>query len=406
MQGKARFYFLPLLSVLLTLALIIFSKEGYSAALNGLKLFLDIVFPSLLPFFVLSEIILGLGVVHFMGVLLEPLMRPLFNVPGSGAFVFSMGIAAGYPMDAVITGKFRRNRMCTRIEGERLLAFTNTADPLFIFGAVAVGMFNDPGLGYPLAAAHYLAAIAVGLVFRFYGRYDPERLEYRVAAAPGVTILKKAFQELYRAQVEDGRPLGKLVGDAVTDAVRNLLMIGGFIMFFSVLSQILQVAGAGTYLGLPVAYLLKGLGMRETLVPAVISGLMEIDIGTMQASQALAPLVQQLAIVSAIIGWSGLSVHGQVAAVLSGTDISMRPYALARLLHAVLAAVFTILILPSHGHTFLGAELAPVMALPRSSVVPYWPQSLVIRSLQLKVTLIMLSLVLLASLFRVKARPR
>ncbi len=28
--------------------------------------------------------------------------------------------------DAVITGKFRRANMCTRIEGERLLAFTNT----------------------------------------------------------------------------------------------------------------------------------------------------------------------------------------------------------------------------------------------------------------------------------------
>ena len=40
-----------------------------------------------------------MGVVHFLGVLLEPLMRPLFNVPGVGAFALSMGLAAGYPMD-------------------------------------------------------------------------------------------------------------------------------------------------------------------------------------------------------------------------------------------------------------------------------------------------------------------
>lgn len=33
-------------------------------------------------------------------------------------------------MDAVITARFRRQGMCTRIEGERMLAFSNTANLL------------------------------------------------------------------------------------------------------------------------------------------------------------------------------------------------------------------------------------------------------------------------------------
>lgn len=45
---------------------------------------------------------------HFIGVLFTPLMRPLFNTPGEGAFVMSMGLAAGYPMDAVITAQMSR----------------------------------------------------------------------------------------------------------------------------------------------------------------------------------------------------------------------------------------------------------------------------------------------------------
>ena len=122
---------LTLAVVALTLSLVIYPKEAFEAATTGMQIFWSIVFPSLLPFFVLSEIMLGLGVVHFIGVLFEPLMRPLFGVPGVGAFALSMGLAAGYPMDAVITGKFRRARLCNRVEGERLLAFTNTADPIF-----------------------------------------------------------------------------------------------------------------------------------------------------------------------------------------------------------------------------------------------------------------------------------
>ena len=45
---------------------------------------------------------MGMGVVHFIGVLMEPLMRPLFNVPGTGAFVLAMGIASGYPLGAAL----------------------------------------------------------------------------------------------------------------------------------------------------------------------------------------------------------------------------------------------------------------------------------------------------------------
>jgi sporulation integral membrane protein YlbJ len=129
MRGRITALVWAAFAVVLTLSLVWYPETALEAARDGMTLFLNVVFPSLLPFFILSELMLGLGVVHFIGVLFEPLMRPLFNVPGEGAFVLSMGLAAGYPMDAVITARFRRNDMCTRIEGERMLAFSNTADP-------------------------------------------------------------------------------------------------------------------------------------------------------------------------------------------------------------------------------------------------------------------------------------
>ncbi len=130
MRGRTTALVWAAAAVVLTLSMVLYPKEGLEAAKDGMNLFFNVVFPSLLPFFVLSDIMLGLGVVHFIGVLFTPLMRPLFNVPGEGAFVLSMGLAAGYPMDAVITSRFRKSGMCTRVEGERMLAFSNTADPV------------------------------------------------------------------------------------------------------------------------------------------------------------------------------------------------------------------------------------------------------------------------------------
>ncbi len=328
-------------AVVVTLMLVIHPQSAMESALGGMRIFFDIVLPSLLPFFVLSEIMLGLGVVHFIGVLFEPLMRPLFNVPGAGAFALSMGLAAGYPMDAVITARFRKQQLCSRIEGERLLAFTNTADPLFIFGAVAVGMFHMQWLGAKLAVAHYLAALTVGLLFRFYGKRSAATPQ-TVAREENGHILSRAVAKLVAARREDGRPLGQLMGDAVTDSIKTLFMICGFIMLFSVFVKMIEVAGLQGFVAAPFVAVFRLFNIAPDLVPAAVSGLLEIDLGSMAASQSAAPLWQKAMVASAVIAWSGLSVHGQVASVVTGTDIRMGPYAVARLLHAVFAAIFTV----------------------------------------------------------------
>ncbi|MDI3327320.1 MAG: sporulation integral membrane protein YlbJ [Alicyclobacillaceae bacterium] len=333
---------LALVVVALTLALVVYPEDGFEAGVHGMKIFWDVVFPSLLPFFILSEIMLGIGVVHALGVLLEPLMRPLFSVPGVGAFALSMGLAAGYPMDAVITAKFRKSGMCTRVEGERLLAFTNTADPLFMFGAVAVGMFHQPAVGVLLAVAHYTASFLVGVLFKFYGLRE-EKMGPRQLEPPKGHLLKRAYRELLRARKEDGRTFGQLLGDSVNDSIRTLLMICGFIIFFSVLIRVMTLARLMPVLALPFHGLLRLFGLDPDLVGPALSGLFEIDIGTAQAAAVQAPLLDKLVVASAVIAWSGLSVHAQVASVLTGTDIRIGPYFAARGLHAGLAALFTVL---------------------------------------------------------------
>lgn len=92
-------------------------------------------------FFILSELLISFGIVRFVGVLLEPFMRPIFRVPGVGGFVLAMGMASGFPSGAKLTTRLRQEGQLTRIEAERLVSFTNSSNPLFIFGAVAVGFF-------------------------------------------------------------------------------------------------------------------------------------------------------------------------------------------------------------------------------------------------------------------------
>ncbi len=326
--------------LLLTIMLIVFSEHGYHATVDALKLFFEVVFPSLLPFFILSDVLLSTGIVHYLGVYFEPLMRPLFNVPGVGSFVFSMGLAAGYPMDAVLTAKFRRQNLCTKVEGERLLAFSNSADPLFLFGAVAVGMFGQPALGAVLALAHYTSVLMVGLTFRFYGRRGEARRNDEGVMLRG--IHKRAMEALMRGRQEDGRPYGQVINQAIAETMGTLFMIMSFMVLFAVLLKVLTVTGLMVVLTAPLGALFHVIGLSRNLVPAAVKGLFEIDLGSAAAAQASAPLLQKLVVVSVVVAWSGLSVHGQVASVLADTDISMKPYFMARALHAVYAGIMTL----------------------------------------------------------------
>lgn len=379
-------------TVVITIAMTQYPKDAFDAAIMGVHLWWNVVFPALLPFFILSEILMGFGVVHFIGVLLEPLMRPLFNVPGVGAFALSMGLASGYPMDAVITSKFRQNKLCTSVEAERLLSFTNTADPLFMFGAVAVGMFAIPELGASLAIAHYLSSFLVGFIFRYHGRSRDHQLsESGIEGAGQGNIMVRAFRALYQAKLQDGRSFGQLLGDSVKNSMQTILLIGGFIILFSVFLRILQSIGVTSFLSVAASFLLKIVGFDLDLTSALVSGLFEIDLGALAAAQADAPLVQKAAIASAIIAWSGLSVHGQVASIVIESGIRMGPYMVGRLLHAVLSAVLTIILLGPAQPVIKQVALPVFLDTAGSYTLPFWLDRFMYLSYQMGIFLVILT---------------
>ncbi len=321
--------------VILALAIILFPQPVFQAALRGLMAWWEIVIPALLPFFVISQLFMGLGIVHFLGVLLEPVMRPLFNVPGTGAFVMAMGYTSGAPISAVLTSQLRQQRLVTRVEGERLICFTNNASPLFMLGAVAVGMLHDPSLGPALAGAHYGANLFLGILFRFYGRRAP-------ASPPGnyplLSLPRRAWRAMIQAQQRDGRSLGQLLGDAVSHSFHTLITIGGFITLFSVITQVAGMLGILDLLARLLLYAGYPLGLTPAIAGALASGIFEMTMGAKFASEAPVPLGEQITAISLIMGWAGLSVLGQVAAMTSKTDIRLGPFILARFLHGFLAA--------------------------------------------------------------------
>ncbi|WP_335870498.1 sporulation integral membrane protein YlbJ [Bacillus sp. 2205SS5-2] len=348
-RSLAKTLFLAISATGLAVSLIAFPVVAFNASLRGLDMWWRIVFPSLLPFFIVSELLIGFGVVRFIGVLLEPLMRPIFRVPGAGGFVWAMGMASGFPSGAKLTARLRQERQISQIEAERLVSFTNSSNPLFIFSAVSVGFFNNVHIGVILALSHYIGNIFVGVVMRFYGAKEDRQIRY----AKQTLSIRSAILTLHQTRLNDQRPFGKLLGDAVMSSIQTLLMIGGFIILFSVLNAILLHIQITTILAIFITYIFSLFQLPSALSAPFISGLFEITLGSQLTSKTSVALMYQVTIVSFLLAFSGFSVQAQVASILAQTDIRFKPFFIARILHGFFAAIISwILWKPVYQHYF------------------------------------------------------
>lgn len=314
---------------LLALGMFIYPQEVLSSASGGLSLWWRFVLPALLPFFILSELLMAAGFVHFLGVLLESFMRPVFRLPGKGAFVVAMGYTSGFPMGAVLTARLRQAGEITRVEGERLLAFTNNPSPGFMFGAVASGMLGKPALGIVLASSIYLANLLVGFLFRF----------YRVTPCPQQSTrfpsFQRAWQELKTAQAKDNRALGQILSDAIKQSITTVLMVAGFMAFFSVILRLLNIWHVTEFLATLIHIVINV--PPTPILQAFFNGLFEMTLGCQGTIHAVSELNYQVALLALLMGWSGLSVFAQVAGFISKTDLRFFPFVIARILHGIIA---------------------------------------------------------------------
>lgn len=342
LNQKFKTFILAVMTLFFTFSLISFPDQTLEASIRGLNMWWEVVFPSLLPFFITAELLLAFGIVRFVGVLFEPIMRPLFNVPGVGSFAWLMGMASGYPTGAKITVRLREDKQISRIEAERLVSFTNASSPLFIFGAVSVGFFHDAKLGILLAVSHYLGNTLVGICMRFHGRSQTKSVSHQKNQAFSFT---RAFNEMHQMRVSDQRPFGQILGDAVINSIKTLVMVGGFIILFSVIIKLLYLTHITTFIARLFEYLLYLINFPIELAVPLLSGFFEITTGIQLISQVnVDSMLATIIVASFILGFNGFSVQAQVGSILAKTDIRFFPYFISRLLHGLFASSLTMLL--------------------------------------------------------------
>lgn len=269
----------------------------------------SVLIPSLFPCFVLTEMLVSLSVSKAEK---GSIFFRLFCLPSVMSRCWILGLLAGFPTAAECTVRMVHNRVVSKEQGERCLAFTNNPGIVFVVCAVGSGIFGSFKIGFFLWGIQTVSSIIVGMML----------------ANPSQQLPCKDSEDMVVP------PLRKILPASVLSSVSAVLNICGFVVFFRVLIDVLTCA------------------VPTNTLKTLFAGLLEMTCGVCG--------LREFGLISAvmtalILGWSGLSVHFQILSVTASEDLSLRYYFPGKALQAIFSACLTVGVYPIF---FSGEELS------------------------------------------------
>lgn len=277
--------------------LIFYTEQVTNGANLSLKICATSVIPALFPFFVVSGIFVNTGISHLIGEVFTPVSKLLFKISGTGAFCFVMGLLCGYPTGAKVICDMYKSGTLSKKESERLLAFSNNSGPLFVIGTVGNLMLGDKKTGIILYVIHAISALFTGVMLSFFCKKSKDQTSNKIVAIN----------------------LGKAITKSIEDAVKSILLVCGYVVFFG---SVISVA--------------------ETFLknPFLLS-LIEVTTGAKMITSSLLEDKMMLSLLSGSMAFGGICVLLQVRSVIADTDLSARTYILGKSFQAVCAFIIT-----------------------------------------------------------------
>lgn len=317
MTEKLKFskeFFLSLILTAFALFLAFFGGYGY-AVTDGLKLWACVIIPSLYPYFFITAVLSKFSTLERAFIKFSPVTKRLFGTGGITAYAFFMSALSGYPIGAKIICDLKNNGLISSAEGTKACVFCSTSSPAFTVTCVGKIMANSTIFGVILYAINILCALFSGVVFSLF--IKGEKSSYSFSEKPLASSI------LY---------------DCVYQSVISILVVGGIMALFSLISEVLLSLGV---LFLP-AKLLSFITGDFSVSTAWCVGLLESTTGLKLLFKNGITFFA-LPISAFVCGFGGVSVLLQSVAFLNKANIKTAPFLLGKIVQAVCGFVLGIL---------------------------------------------------------------
>lgn len=304
------------LSLYLIFLMLRYPALSLEYASTGLTLWFTKMVPTLLPFMILSGIMIRMNLTERFVGLLHPLLHRIYGTSRNGSYTIIMGFLCGFPMGARIVGELYEQHKLSREESALLLSFCNNIGPIYFLSYVI------PTLGIDRPGRPFLLMYGIPLLYGF--------LLMRIR--PWMTRKVSSCENHPEARSLQARQPGSCsllaaIDASVLSGLIGIARLGGYMVFFNLLTIVFQ----------PFQHV-------NTNILNIYRCLLEITSGIDCSGRSI-----NFAILI-LLPFGGFSCIAQTYSMIRQTDLSLRPYLYHKAVQtAITAACYLLLYL--HGLT-------------------------------------------------------
>lgn len=337
--------------------ILIFPREAVDAAALGLNLWYEKMLPTLLPFSILSYILIQSGILDGFARFLHRFLKHIFPVSSAGIYPLIAGLLFGFPMGSKITAELVAAGKMTKEEGQRLFCVCNNISPMFIGSFILTDCLQRPDLRIPSYLILYVPSLVLYMLQNRRRSFpEPEKAYDKTLKKVSHNIKKNALcaftadRRTVTSSPHTAHPAQKIFSSAgnpkefsmeekkttsmsfqiidagIMNGFETLAKLGGYIMIFAIFAEMTML--------LPISH---------PTLKCLLVGFTEITNGIAYTAGQNMAFQKSYPLLMAYTAFGGLSGFAQTASMIKETGFSMKPYFLTKLFGTAAAFLLALL---------------------------------------------------------------
>ena len=294
--------------LILFFSMLSFPQTVFTGASYGLVLWFRHVLPTLLPYMILINVLICTPALHWICRITFTFLCPLLGTSYYGTFAVLTGFLCGYPMGAKTTSDLLNVNKISRSEASYLLSFCNNTSPAFILSYVVAQNMKERNLCIPFFLILTFTPLMLSFIFRLFYRLPESSCSFPQVTPGSFSNPSESFSDSF-------------LDRCILNAFESVTKVGGYMMMFSVLIQLLASV------------------LPNTIFSLLLYSSLEISTGIRLLFSSALYTTEKIILCAFLTSFGGWCCIAQTYSMISSSQLPILPYITAKLVTALVTSL-------------------------------------------------------------------
>ena len=294
--------------LILFFSMLSFPQTVFTGASYGLVLWFRHVLPTLLPYMILINVLICTPALHWICHITSPFLCPLLGTSYYGTFAVLTGFLCGYPMGAKTTSDLLNVNKISRSEASYLLSFCNNISPAFILSYVVAQNMKERNLCIPFFLILTFTPLMLSFIFRLFYRLPESSCSFPQVTPGSFSNPSESISDNF-------------LDRCILNAFESVTKVGGYMMMFSVLIQLLASV------------------LPNTIFSLLLYSSLEISTGIRLLFSSALYTTEKIILCAFLTSFGGWCCIAQTYSMISSSQLPILPYITAKLVTALVTSL-------------------------------------------------------------------